>query len=148
MEEITGDKLMAQLAQGAYCLAKDKEQVEKSTEVDNATFEKCMVNMPEHHKNFNRKRGFLRTYHEPFWTENKEGMGRTYHHGVVHIVDKDSKVNQTYEISTNAYNFAREINYRVGELRHRVIEVKPVYGNGGVNINVILTPQRWNLNGD
>lgn len=144
-EGLTGIRLRKQLAQAAYCLAPNKKQVEKSVKVDNSVFEQCLVGMPEHHKDFNRKRGFLRTYHEPFWTENKEGMGRTYHMGVVHVINRDSEINTTYEVNPfNSEDIAREVDYAVRVLGHRIIDI---YSGLGEAV-VVLTPQRWNLNGD
>ena len=142
----SGDRLRVRLAQAAYCLAEDKEQVEKSISVSSDLFEKCMVGMPEHHKNFNRKRAFIRTYHEAFWTENKEGMGRTYHHGVVHIINKDSEVNSTYEIDDYSdNNFNQTLQDAIKIKGHRLIDI---YASCHGVVVAKLSRQRWNLDND
>ena len=143
MSEYLGMKLRRRLAQAAYCLAVDKEQVEKHIEVDSLTFEKCLVGMPEHHSEFNRKRGYIRTYHEAFWTENKEGLGRTYHHGVVHVLNKDSEINKPYTIS-NAYieNFEQVLQNAIKIKGHRLISIT---GDSDGSVEAKLTPQRNNF---
>ena len=141
----TGARLRVQLAQAAYCLAKDKEQIEKSISVGNDIFEQCLLGMPEHHKEFNRRRGFLRTYHKPFWTENEGNLGKTYHHGIIHIINKDSEINSTYSLNSYDHDLATELNHRVGMLRHRIIYMTE--DNEGYTY-IELTPQRVNLDND
>ena len=145
-EGYTGVRLREQLAQAAYCLAPNKEQVEKSIKVDNSVFEQCLMGMPEHHKNFNRKRGILRTYYKPFWTENEGNLGKTYHHGVVHIVNRDSEVNSTYTLNSFVINnFEQVLQHALKIKGHRLISI---YGDFSGNVEAELTPQRTEFDSD
>jgi len=84
-----GGELRAFLASAAYSRSENKQQVEKSIYVSHAMFVACLSDLNPHHSNTHLKRGFLRTYHEPFFTDNPNGMGKTYHMGIVYIVDRE-----------------------------------------------------------
>ena len=110
-------------AQKAYDQAEDKLAVEKVIYVNDGSFHYCTRDLNDHHKECARRRGYLRTYHKPFWTENPGGMGKTYNMGIVNIVNEDAEINKKYEIKPRSKDVEKIINYRIGTLRHKLIDI-------------------------
>ena len=138
-----GQKLRASLAQQAYDEAKDKNTAEKTIYVSEETFMACLTDKNPHHTKCIIGKGFLRTYHEAFWTEDKNDLGRTYNHGIVHVVNKDSEVNRTYTINDyDLNNFEQVLSEAIGVKRHRLVSIHATYDN---IIVAKLTPQRNNF---
>lgn len=132
-----------ELAQLAYNKASNKEAVEKTVYVDEKTFNYCISDMNDHHKSCISNKGYIRTYHEPFWTKNPGGLGRTYHHGVIHIVNKDAEINQIYVLDCSELsNFKQQLSEALSIKRHRLIDI---YIDPAGDICAILTPQRMNF---
>lgn len=146
---MTPSERRAELAQLAYCTCEDKLKIEKTIRVDGGIFEMCLSDMPKHHRDIAKKRGFLRTYHKSFWTENPNGLGQTYHMGIVHIINEDAEVNQEYAINVNANSredfekFYRDFGEAINIKRHRLISIE---SDGANWMCATLTPQRQKFN--
>lgn len=102
MSRLKGDDLIAYYTEEAYNQSKDKQATTKTIHIDNDTFEKCLIDKPKHYQDSYRKRGYLRSYHKPFFRDLEDGSGKMYCMGIVHIINKDHPDNQTYkhEVST------------------------------------------------
>jgi len=138
---MNSEEKRAELAQLAYDCCRDKLKIEKNIEVCNETFEMCIADMPEHHKNTARKRGFLRTYHNSFWIKNSDGHGKTYHKGVIYIINEDAEVNKKYCLWESDGNLESELFRRVKILGHRIVSI----GSTDGETCVVMIPQRFNF---
>lgn len=138
-------KKRAELAKLAYSSCEDYTQIEKYIKVCNQTFEMCIKDMPEHYKEVNRKRGFIRTYHKPFFTEYLDGEGRTFQMGIVFIIDEEAEINQEYDISENGLT-SREFREQLSEAlqvkKHRLVDLGVGFCG---EIIATLSPQRYNF---
>ncbi len=135
-----GQALRKELALEAQALKENTDKLEKCILVNEDVYNRCLEGMPSHHRNTHLKRGFLRTYHKPFWVSYGE-EGSYYYPGVVYIVNKDSEKNQTYEIRSTDKNATQRISIAVKESKHRIIEVKSVEGE----VITVLSKQSWVL---
>ena len=138
-----GAEKRSELARIAYDSYEDKSKSEKYLKVCRETFEMCLTDMPKHHQTINRKRGFLRTYYKPFWTENPKGSGWTYHLGVIYIINEDAPVNQIYELRQRSDNFESKLTEAIRIKRHRLMSM--CIDVSTEEVVAILTPQRWNF---
>lgn len=84
LRPLFGSELRSLLASSANLLYKDKLEIEKEIEVEDAVFERCLEGMNQHHRNTMLSRGRIRTYHKPFFIQHEKG--RTYQMGIVYIV--------------------------------------------------------------
>lgn len=121
-----GRDLRSTLAKQASEMKQNKDKCEKTIEVNNEVFEKCLSGMNEHHKNFHRKRGFIRTYTDPFWTDLGD-QGQHYNHGIVYIIDRQNPNNTTYTLNSTYSNFEKDLAYAIKHLNHRLISMNVSY---------------------
>ncbi len=129
------------LAQKAYDEAKDKLAIEKTIYVNEKTFQECLGDKNDHHRKSIEGKGFIRIYHKPFWTDNPGGMGRTYHHGIINVVNKDSPINKSYSLWESDGNLESELCHRIKILGHRIVSIGSTCGE----TCVVLIPQRINF---
>jgi len=138
---MTGYDLRVKLTQQAYDESLNKESIEKSIHVNNITFERCLSDYNTHHKNSANNRGFIRAYHKPFFTNNKDNMGQTYQMGIVHIINRDNDINEEYIIDDSCFDFQNLLRKAILQKRHRLIDI---YADK-YKMTAKITPQRFNL---
>lgn len=137
---MNGQKLRRHLAAQAFELSSNKMAVEKTIYVDENTFKDCLDDKNKHHKTCIYNKGYLRTYHEPFYIDH-ENEGQSYCHGIVHIVNKDAQINQVYVLDSARCegSFESALSEALKIKKHRLIEVVSDSESG---LYAILTPQR------
>ena len=115
---------------------KDFSRVEQKVEVSNEIFEKCLSDMPEHHKITSRKRGFLRANATPFFFISERGM--LYRHAITNIINKDAEINRIYTAIVNL----SELSNKISELKSEGMRIVEIYNNSN-KLTISFTKQRY-----
>jgi hypothetical protein len=129
--------LRFEIAREAWEEAADFDKPEEKAYVDNDMFERCLSDMPEHHKATARKRGFIRANAEPGFREREDGL--LYTHGIVNIINQDAEINQIRTVHTNDEFVLQNILKNLSNERVRLISITTRLGTYAIT----FTKQRY-----
>jgi len=136
LEIYKGEELKFKLAQIATKKASDMSKPEQKIFVDDALFERCIMDENPSHAQTARNRGFLRARYIPYGYHTDGGI--MYRHGIVNIINIQAKRNAVRTVEVGYLALSKKIN-ELHSTGYRIIDIK----EDGPRRTVSYTQQRY-----